>query len=155
MSQSKKTTSKFFTRHKNAGRRFQRKKWDADATDLDFTKKNKIYVKADIRADIEHAANIMCLHFGLSKSSLINHALAQLWEQVYPTIRKQDLARYDARIKEYVLFRAYKDSRYKRDVKQIRADTPSKEEIQEAKDALNEQYKQHLQSQKATDEGED
>lgn len=139
MSNTKKPTTKFFNRHKNAGKRFTRKKWGENESEHDFISKQRIYVKADIRADIEHAANIMCLHFGLSKSSLINHALAHLWEHVFPTIRKSDLIKYDARIKEYVIFRAYKDSRYKREMKQIHADSPSKKEIEEAKRAMEEE----------------
>lgn len=136
---------KLYDRHKHAGRRFQRKKWGDGEGDTDFVKKTRVLVHADVRGDVEHAASIMCLHFGLSKSSLINHAIAQLWQRVYPTIRSSDLAKYDQRIKEYALFRAYKEGRVKKKMKSITTATPNKEQIAEAKEAMTKDYQEYLQ----------
>lgn len=144
MSTEKKTKTKFFSRHKHAGRRFQRKKWDDGEGERDAIKKHRVTIQADVRLDIDHATNIMCLHYGLSRSSLVNHALAQLWQDVYQEIRPKDLIKYDQRVKEYTLFNAYKDARNRRKVKQYHTKMPSKEQIAEAKSALEEDLKQHL-----------
>lgn len=66
-----------------------------------------IKIKSEVRLteEIEHYVNIMCLHFGLSRSDLIIHAINLLWQQVADSIDEHQMAMYEDKLEVLRLYK--------------------------------------------------
>lgn len=66
-----------------------------------------IRIKSEIRLteETEHYINVMCLHFGLSRSDLVLHAVNLLWQQVASTIDANQLAMYEDKLEVLRLYK--------------------------------------------------
>lgn len=66
-----------------------------------------IKVKREIKIteESEHFINIMCLHFGLDRNQIVNHAINTLWREVIQSITMERLKLYEEKVEIMRLYR--------------------------------------------------
>lgn len=61
--------------------------------------KAKVSMAFNCSQQLEHFIALMAMHFGISRSSLITHAMNKLWNEVAPSIPTRDLQYYEKRLR--------------------------------------------------------
>lgn len=65
----------------------------------------KVKREVKITEESEHFVNIMCIHFGLNRNQIINHAINTLWREVVQSITMERLKLYEEKVEIMRLFR--------------------------------------------------